>query len=99
MKERETPETDALVEKWDYSPIPKVMEAHARNLERQRDEARADAQSAKDTATEYGMKLDDTLHQRNELLAALEAYRGQVANDGKSGYAEAAIAAVKGGKP
>lgn len=37
---RPTPETDSLVEKWDYSPIPKVMEAHARNLERQRDELR-----------------------------------------------------------
>lgn len=40
IEDRPTPETEKLVERWDYSPLPKVMEAHARNLERQRDALR-----------------------------------------------------------
>lgn len=36
-----TPRTDALVEQWDFSPLPKVMEAHARQLERELEEANA----------------------------------------------------------
>ncbi len=35
MSDIPTPRTDKLVEQWDYSPIPKVMEAHARTLERE----------------------------------------------------------------
>ena len=107
MIDQPTPETDALVAKWDYSPIPKVMEAHARKLEMERDEARdelrrIDNEVAFDAAWSEEKMLHEAvaiiIRQRDELLAALEAYRGQVANDGKSGYAEAAIAAVKGTK-
>ncbi len=31
----DTPRTDWLLEEWDYSPPPKVMEAHAKELERE----------------------------------------------------------------
>jgi hypothetical protein len=35
MNTSDTPRTDKLVEDWDYSPIPKILEAHARTLERE----------------------------------------------------------------
>lgn len=82
MKDQPTPETDAVFQKLysGYSIHPATIdlqaaENHARNLERQRDEARADAQSARDIATEYGMRLDDAARQRDEALAQLAQAR------------------------
>jgi uncharacterized coiled-coil DUF342 family protein len=111
---RATPETDALVPSQGRIRTIREyideLEAHARRLERQRDElldktvdALAKVEVLTEAADYLNGRLREVTAQRDGLLEALEFYRkhmllGHAITDSGQ-VAEAAIAAVKGGRP
>lgn len=107
MKLLPTPETDALLKSCKTQDIID----HARNLERQRDEAREKLHAATSPAIAGVLQsmsqnlevLDRVKSQRDELLAIAQEFcdrvdRGEIRSVKTYARFKAAIAAVKGGK-
>jgi len=70
-----TPRTDALVEQWDFSPLPKVMEAHARQLERELEEVRASLKSVRQSANDSACNFRKADVKRIEAERQLTAHK------------------------
>lgn len=80
MKERPTPETDAIVRNAataDHPPtrLAATLTVKCEKLERERDEAREELRTAVQERHDFHWELQDAIRERNEAREEIDRYR------------------------